>query len=153
SVSDMMFPFAMSLYSDEVQQRLNDRGCTITETFGDRFGYEIGFRTLLNVLRRAETLELEEVVCKRGKQFSERLSERLRGCRNVREIWGFGLLIGIEMETSGVPRRWLKRLLPQLYLLAMLNHRTYSVIAGFCQYEPNVLKLTPPLTITEEEVE
>jgi hypothetical protein len=34
----------------------------------------------------------------------------------------------------------------------MLRHARFPVLAGFCQYEPNVLKITPPLTATPEEV-
>ena len=34
----------------------------------------------------------------------------------------------------------------------MLCHRRYPVLVGFCQYEPNVLKITPPLTTTPEEI-
>ncbi|RLS73610.1 MAG: hypothetical protein DWI00_10255, partial [Planctomycetota bacterium] len=40
----------------------------------------------------------------------------------------------------------------QLYLLQMMNHPSRPVLMGFCQYEPHILKFTPPLTVTEEEV-
>ena len=35
---------------------------------------------------------------------------------------------------------------------ALLRDRSFPLFAGFCQYEPNVLKLTPPLSITPDEV-
>jgi hypothetical protein len=35
----------------------------------------------------------------------------------------------------------------------MLQHRSFPVLMGFCQYEPHVLKLTPPLSITRAEIE
>jgi acetylornithine/succinyldiaminopimelate/putrescine aminotransferase len=34
----------------------------------------------------------------------------------------------------------------------MLRDPRFPLLAGFCQYEPNVLKLTPPLSVTEDEV-
>jgi len=37
---------------------------------------------------------------------------------------------------------------PQLKPL-LVNHK---LLMGFCQYEPNILKFTPPLTVTDEEV-
>ncbi len=34
----------------------------------------------------------------------------------------------------------------------MLRHPRYPVLVGFCQYEPNVLKITPALTAGPEEL-
>ena len=80
------------------------------------------------------------------------LTAELGDCPLVRDIRCFGLLIGIELDADRRPHRWLKKLIYQLYLLAMLNHQTFPLLVGFCQYEPNVLKLTPPLSVTEDEV-
>jgi hypothetical protein len=44
-------------------------------------------------------------------------------------------------------------MLPRLILLELLHHKSFPVVAGYCQYEPNVLKLTPPLSITIDEAE
>jgi 4-aminobutyrate aminotransferase-like enzyme len=71
----------------------------------------------------------------------------------VRDVRSYGLLIGIELETRGLPRRWMRGLLPRLVLLSLLKNQPFPLLAGFCQYEPNVLKLTPPLSITEQEVD
>jgi hypothetical protein len=43
--------------------------------------------------------------------------------------------------------------LAALYLLAMLRHERSPLLAGFCQYEPNTLKITPPLNVSPEEIE
>jgi hypothetical protein len=34
----------------------------------------------------------------------------------------------------------------------MLRHPRFPVLVGFCQYEPNVLKITPPLNATNAEL-
>ena len=34
----------------------------------------------------------------------------------------------------------------------MLRHASFPVFAGFCQYEPNVLKITPPLDVSPQEI-
>ena len=34
----------------------------------------------------------------------------------------------------------------------MLRHPRFPVLAGFCQYEPNVLKITPPLDAGPDEI-
>ena len=70
----------------------------------------------------------------------------------MRSIRVYGLLVGIELERGRGPRRWLGKRLFWFYLFAMLRHKRYPVLVGFCQYEPNVLKITPGLTITSEEI-
>jgi len=152
ATSDMMFPFGLTLFSDEVQRRLDERACRLPELLNERYGYETGIKTVLNTLRRAETDDLAEQVRQRGELFARLLAEHLSGCPLVRDVRCFGLLIGIELDAQRLPHRWLKKLVYQLYLLAMIEHPTFPLLVGFCQYEPNVLKLTPPLSISDDEV-
>src|SRR5262249_22242986 len=98
--SDMMFPFALLLYSNAVRDRL-DRACpALSETIRQRYGYEFGYRTVLNVLRRAEELALPRRVVESGEQFARLLREGLVGCKAVREVRAYGLLIGIELAAE-----------------------------------------------------
>ncbi|WP_202802911.1 hypothetical protein, partial [Singulisphaera acidiphila] len=62
-------------------------------------------------------------------------------------------LIAIELDARGGPRRWLRKRLGASYLLAMLRHERSPVLAGFCQYEPNTLKFTPPLNVSPEDID
>lgn len=147
--SDMMFPSALTLHSDNVQQRLDDRRCDLAQPLSTRYEFDHGLRTILNVLRRGTEENLADVVTSRGRLFEQLLKAELSGCRNVREVRSHGLLIGIELRA---PNRLLNRAFPQTVLLSMLRHAEFPLLAGYCQYEPHVLKLTPPLTITESEV-
>lgn len=153
STSDMMFPFAMTLYSDAVRNALEERDCSIPEVATAGYGYETGFRTVLNTLRRVEQEQLTDQVRRRSEQFALRLGQQLQDCRLVKDVRCFGLLIGIELDAERGLQRWMKKLVYQLYLLAMLQHPTFPLLMGFCQYEHNVLKFTPPLTITDDEVQ
>jgi acetylornithine/succinyldiaminopimelate/putrescine aminotransferase len=150
--SDMMFPFAMLLYSTTVGQQLERAGSDLPAAIQKRYGYEYGYRTVLNVLRRADELRLSERVSQTDALFARLLREGLSSCKVVRDVRVYGLLIGIELDASGWPRRWFRKRLFWFYLSAMLRHRRFPVLVGFCQYEPNVLKITPPLTATPEEV-
>jgi acetylornithine/succinyldiaminopimelate/putrescine aminotransferase len=150
--SDMMFPFAMTLYSNAIQQRLEERECRLPDSIRSHYEYETGIRAVLNTLRRADGEALVEQVQSRSELFAQLLAEELRECPLVRDVRCFGLLIGIELDAERRPHRWLKKLVYQLYLLAMLRDPRFPLLAGFCQYEPNVLKLTPPLSVTEDEV-
>src|SRR5262249_34227972 len=117
-----------------------------------RFGYEWGYRTVLNVLRQADALGLPERVAERGALFAEELARQLGPCKQVREGRVHGLLIGIELATGGRVRKWRNTKGSWVYLLRLLRPAAFPLFVGFCQYEPNVLKLTPPLTITPDEV-
>jgi acetylornithine/succinyldiaminopimelate/putrescine aminotransferase len=150
--SDMMFPFALSLYSAAVRAKLEQAAPDLPAAIRRRYGYEFGYRTVLNVLRRAEALSLSERVAEAGALFARLLGEGLASCKAVREVRVYGLLIGIELNASRWPQRWFRKRLYSFYLYSMLRHRRYPVLVGFCQYEPNVLKITPALTVTPAEV-
>jgi 4-aminobutyrate aminotransferase-like enzyme len=107
---------------------------------------------VLNVLRRAEELSLPRRVAESGELFARLLRDGLAGCKAVREVRVHGLLIGIELDAGRWPQRWFRKRLFSFYLLNMLRHRRYPVLVGFCQYEPNVLKITPALTVPADEV-
>jgi 4-aminobutyrate aminotransferase-like enzyme len=150
--SDMMFPFALLLYSAAVQEKLDRAGSDLPTAVRQRYGYELGYRTVLNVLRRAEELSLSQRVTEAGSLFRQLLTEGLAGCKAVREVRVYGLLIGIELDAARWPRRWFRKRLYTFYLYSMLRHRRYPVLVGFCQYEPNVLKITPALTVAPAEI-
>jgi acetylornithine/succinyldiaminopimelate/putrescine aminotransferase len=151
--SDMIFPFALTLVSAAVERRLAERGSTLLADLAERCDYEMGVRSVLGTLRRAERDNLEAQVNRQADRLTKCLRENLAGKQGVREVRCFGLLIGIELEMRGLARRWLARRVPQLYLLELLRERRFPILVGFCQYEPHVLKLTPPLSITDAEVD
>jgi acetylornithine/succinyldiaminopimelate/putrescine aminotransferase len=150
--SDMMFPFALTLYSDALAGRLDEVRPGLPAAVGNSYDYDAGYRTVLNVLRRAEELDLPGRVAHAGALFAEGLRAGLGSNKAVRDVRVHGLLVGIELKTRGVPLRRLRNVAAWLPLFAMLRHETFPLLVGYCQYEPNVLKLTPPLTITPDEV-
>src|SRR5262249_5013492 len=150
--SDMMFPFALTLYADAVQEQLASSCPELPVAIRERHSFELGYKTVLNALDQISRSDLRANVKKTSTLFHDLLTEELASCPVVRDVRCHGLLLAIELATSGWARRWLRKNLAGLYLLAMLRDRSFPVFVGLCQYEPNVLKLTPPLTITPEEV-
>lgn len=146
--SDMVFPFALTLYSDALRARVAERAPQLIDAIKQRFDYEQGYRTVVNLLRLGEQVDLTRRVEDAAERFRQGLADGLASSRNVRDVRVFGLLIGVELAT----RRWLGKRLSALMLLAMLRHPRFPVLAGFCQYEPNVLKITPPLDASPDEV-
>jgi acetylornithine/succinyldiaminopimelate/putrescine aminotransferase len=150
--SDMMVPFALTLYSETVHGRLNERAPELPRAIRQKYDYEIGYKAVLNTLRRAEEMNLPSRVQEAAALFSGLLGEELASCKAVREVRVYGLLIAIELDTNRWPTRWFRKWASWLYLLHLARHPSFPVMIGFCQYEPNVLKLTPPLTISPAEV-
>jgi acetylornithine/succinyldiaminopimelate/putrescine aminotransferase len=151
--SDMMFPYALTLYSTEIHKRLDDLGTDLPADIRGKYEYDIGLRTVNNVLEIAETTALEHNVVDAGRLFQQLLGDGLADCKAVRDIRVHGLLIAIELDTKAWPRNWLKKRLSNLYLVSMVRNRKFPLFIGYCQYEPHVLKLTPPLSITPKEVQ
>jgi acetylornithine/succinyldiaminopimelate/putrescine aminotransferase len=152
AVSDMMFPFALLLYSAHVQTKLDQAGSDLPDAFRKRHAYMLGYKTVLNVLRFAEQAQLAKRVTEAGALFERLLTDELADCKAVRAVRVYGLLIGIELDATRWPRCWVKKRLFWFYLAAMLKHPRYPVLVGFCQYEPNVLKITPPLTVDAAQI-
>jgi acetylornithine/succinyldiaminopimelate/putrescine aminotransferase len=153
AVSDMIFPFALTLYSERVHRLLEEAGSTLPDKICKRYSYIYGYRTALGALRFAKRTRLSSRVAESSALFAELLHGQLASCRIVREVRVFGLLIAIELNASRWPQRWFRKWLYQIYLASMLSHERFPVLVGFCQYEPNVLKITPPLTVGKSEIE
>jgi acetylornithine/succinyldiaminopimelate/putrescine aminotransferase len=151
--SDMMFPFALTLYSDAVAGQLDRAQPGLPAAILRSYGYDAGYKTVLNVLRLAEELDISARVARAGAQFADQLRAGLASSKLVRDVRVHGLLIAIELNHRRLPLRRFKSLAAFPPLSAMLRHRAFPLLVGYCQYEPNVLKLTPPLTITPDEVQ
>jgi acetylornithine/succinyldiaminopimelate/putrescine aminotransferase len=152
AISDMMAPFAATLYSERVQQMLEEAGSRLPDEIRQRHACTLGYRTALGALQFAQRSRLAERVAAAGALFAALLRQELASCKAVRDVRVFGLLIGIELNMSRRPQRWFRKRLHQIYLSALLRHPRFPVLVGFCQCEPNVLKLTPPLTISDNEI-
>jgi acetylornithine/succinyldiaminopimelate/putrescine aminotransferase len=152
AASDMMFPFALTLYSSAIQTRLDEVQPDLAPALRQQFDYEFGYKTVLNALRHAENTALQDRVAAAAAAFAAQLRENLASCRAVRDVRVHGVLIGIELATDRWPLRLFKTKIAFIYLLGLLRHQPFPLLVGYCQYEPNVLKLTPPLSITATEV-
>src|SRR5262249_15896708 len=73
--SDMMFPFALVQFTAGVREKLKRAGSDLPAAIRQHYGYEIGFKTVLNVLRQGEKLELAERVAESGSLFARLLKE------------------------------------------------------------------------------
>lgn len=86
---------------------------------------------------------LRERLPERAALLGQRLLEALRELpgRGIREVRGKGLLVGIEFENET---------LAQAFVRNCLKHR---LIVGVTLHIPAVVRLAPPLSLTQEELE
>lgn len=107
----------------------------------------------------------EQNLCEKSRRGGERLIKRLRertaGHPLVREVRGRGLFVGIELgptEKGGLLARALpsvveavsKRVFGQWLAVRLLEE---GVVAQPASQQWNVLKLEPPLTVTDDEID
>ncbi|MCE3602142.1 aspartate aminotransferase family protein [Massilia sp. P8910] len=114
-------------------------------------------------LKTLELIDDEDLVARsalRGAHLLDGLRERLRGHPLVKEVRGRGLLVGIEFGPTG--SSWLDKLAPSL--VDKVSEGMFGqwvavrlLEAGFLAQPAssrwNVLRLEPPLTIGEEEID
>jgi len=146
------------------RRELFDRAYGTSKTFdlhGSTYaGYALGCAVALQVLRTLDDDGLIEASERKGRRLRDGLRRRLDGHPLVREVRGHGLMIGIELGSTGAD--WLQRLAPgavtavsREVLGQWLSLRLLE--AGYiCQPASqawNVLKLTPPLTIDEPAID
>jgi 4-aminobutyrate aminotransferase-like enzyme len=97
----------------------------------------------------------------RGEHLRERLKDEIGEHPLVRAVRGRGLLVGIELgpaRSGGLLARFLpsvvdgvsKRLFGQWLAVRLLDR---GILCRPCSYQWNVLKLAPPLNVSEAEVE
>ncbi len=127
------FPMGAIVYTDRVQEAL------FVGAHGSTFGGNpLASAAGLAALRAYQDENLIERAEAAGLRLRSRLEEALADCRVVREIRGPGLMIGIDLRTKVGP--YLKTL--------MEEYRVLTLPAG-----TTVLRLLPPLIISDEEIE
>lgn len=127
------FPMGALAYSDQVQAAL------FAGAHGSTFGGSpLACAAGLAALEVYHEEQLIERSAHMGEYFRRQLSAALGDRMVVREIRGLGLMIALELREKVGP-----------YLKALMEE--YQVIA--LPAGPNVLRLLPPLTINEEEID
>ncbi|MBI5534881.1 MAG: aspartate aminotransferase family protein [Deltaproteobacteria bacterium] len=102
----------------------------------------------------------EEGLCERASSSGALLLDRLEGLRErhkiIREVRGIGLLVGVEFEPPGmlmkVVPKWVRDGLFSQVVCSMLLKK-HGVLAQPCSLAPQVLRLEPPLVISDEEID
>jgi ornithine--oxo-acid transaminase len=95
-----------------------------------------------------------------GEILRERLQEQLAGYEMVREIRGTGMLSGIEFQAPRqirlrVPFEAFRHIHRSMFgqVLAMRLYRDHGILAQICGDNFMVLKVAPPLVVSEAQID
>ncbi|KAI9080573.1 hypothetical protein K1719_037434 [Acacia pycnantha] len=126
-------PIGAVLLSKKVASSINygDHGSTFA-------GSPFVTAAALSVLDRVSKPDFLASVSKKGSFFKELLKQKLGGNRHVREIRGVGLIIGIDLDVPASP-----------FVDACRDSGLLVLTAG----KGNVVRIVPPLIISEQELE
>ncbi|KAJ1439573.1 Pyridoxal phosphate-dependent transferase, major domain [Sesbania bispinosa] len=126
-------PIGAVLVTERVASAINygDHGSTFA-------GNLLVCSAALAVLDKISKADFLSSVSNKGIYFKELLKQKLGGNQHVKEIRGLGLIIGIELDVPASP-----------LVDACRNSGLLVLTAG----KGNVVRLVPPLIITEQELE
>ncbi len=160
ALSGGLIPCSAVLMSDRVYEAVYDslkRSIVHTSTFSEN---SMSMRAGLATLDVLETENLGERALVMGEVLRERLRERLGGYEMVREIRGMGMLSGIEFHA---PKQLRLRVAFEAFrhihqsmfgqVVVMRLYRDHGILTQICGNNFMVLKVAPPLVVTEEQIE
>ncbi len=111
-------------------------------------------------LKTIEIIENEKLCEKskeKGEYFLEKLKTISKKFKIIKEIRGKGLFIGIEfLKPTGIIKRTIPKFVRNSlysYVISAILLRDYAIITQPCSNYESVIKIEPPLTISNEEID
>ena len=159
ALSGGLVPVSAVLMSEQIHRSVFSsfkRSIVHATTFGENsLSMRAGLATL-DVLEQEQLGDRAETL---GAELRQRLANALAGFEMVKEIRGKGLLMGIEFAA---PQKWALRIPfeafakvhPAMFgqILVMRLFRDHGVLTQICGNDFMVLKVAPPLVISETQI-
>lgn len=133
------------------------RAIVHTSTFSEN---NLAMRAGLATLEVLETARLGDRASSLGAELRHRLHHALSEFEMVKEVRGLGLLCGIEFAP---PRQWrlrlpfeaFRKIHPGMFgqVLVMRLFRDHNILTQICGNNFMVLKVAPPLVVTEQQLD
>jgi ornithine--oxo-acid transaminase len=160
ALSGGLIPVGAVLMTDAVYDSVYDslrRAIVHTSTFGEN---GLAMRAGLATLDVLEQEDLGERAARLGDQLRTRLREELSSYEMVKDVRGVGMLSGIEFAPPRqlrlrIPFEAFRRIHPAMFgqVLVMRLFRDAGVLTQICGNDFMVLKVAPPLMVSETQME
>jgi 4-aminobutyrate aminotransferase-like enzyme/Ser/Thr protein kinase RdoA (MazF antagonist) len=131
------------------RSEIADRFASKTDMFSTFGGNPVAARAALAVLDVLEEAHLKERADVVGRRLRASLEALARRHSSVGDVRGTGLLIGVEL----VRDRRTREPAPRLTQTVMNRMKERGVLVGSTGREDNVLKIRPPLVLSDEEAD
>jgi ornithine--oxo-acid transaminase len=160
ALSGGLIPVSAVLMSDRIYRAVYDslkRSIVHTSTFSEN---SMSMRAGLATLDVLEREKLAERALAMGEALREKLRKRFEGYEMVREVRGMGMLSGVEFQPPSSTRLRLpfesfraihEGMFGQVVVMRMF--RDHAMLTQMCGNNFMVLKVTPPLVVTEEQMD
>lgn len=159
ALSGGLVPLGAVLMTNEIYNSVYSslgRAIIHTSTYSEN---GLAMRAGLAVLRVCEDEGLGHRATAMGERLREKLSQVLAGYEMVAEVRGLGMLNGIEFHspkklTLKVPFEAFRTVHPAMFgqMLVMRLFREHRILTQVCGNNFMVLKVAPPLIVTEEQM-
>jgi ornithine--oxo-acid transaminase len=160
AMSGGLIPCGAVLMSDAVCDSVYSslpRAFVHTSTFSEN---SLAMRTALATLEVLEDQELGQRSIKAGTYLQAQLSEALRNFEMVKEVRGLGLLMGIEFQAPRqlrlrIPYEGFGAVHPAMFgqIVVMRLFRDFGFLTQICGNNFMVLKVAPPLVVTDAQLD
>jgi len=160
ALSGGLIPVSATLMSDAVYgsvYRTMQRAIVHASTFGEN---SLAMRAGLATLEVLERGKLGSRATRMGEELQRRLADELSSYEMVKDVRGMGLLLGIEFTTPArlslrVPFEAFAKIHPAMFgqIMVMRLFRDHGVLTQICGNDFMVLKVAPPLVITENQAD
>jgi acetylornithine/succinyldiaminopimelate/putrescine aminotransferase len=151
-MSDMVFPVATAAVSSQVFRAACSQNEATVRQFSNLYRCQIGAHTALNAIQSADAMGLAKRASEIGDYFKTRLQQIADDTGMVKEIRGEGLMIGFELDPSGLPKP-LRGSYGGLIASCLANDPKHPVLVAFNPDKPHLIRFLPPLVITKEEID
>lgn len=161
SLGGGVVPIGGYLTTDKIMKKAYggglDRGLMLTSTFGGNAHCAAAAIAAVEAIVREDLPSKAQV---KGEYFLHKLEKLKSKYDLIQDVRGRGLLIGIEFSpgkgmldflSAGMVRKLSSDFLSSLVAAELLNE--FKVLVIFTLNNPNVIRLEPPLTVTEEEID
>ncbi len=160
ALSGGLVPVSAVLMTDEIYESVYDslkRSIVHTSTFGEN---SLAMRTGLATLDVLEDERLGDRASLLGAELRRRLRDALSGYEMVKEVRGLGMLSGIEFQAPSslklrAPFAAFRQIHAGMFgqMIVMRMFRDWNILTQICGNNFMVLKVAPPLTVSEEHLE
>jgi ornithine--oxo-acid transaminase len=159
ALSGGLVPVSAVLMTNEVYDSVYDslkRSIVHASTFSEN---ALAMRTGLATLDVLESEGLGARALCMGEELRRRIHERIGGYEMVRDVRGMGMLSGIEFQRPSslrlrVPFEAFRHINAGMFgqVIVMRMFRDWRILAQICGNNFMVLKVAPPLVVSEEQI-